>query len=90
MRKGSTLKLGLTDDLVTLVRGMHPTLKKKVRASLDIILPDPRSGKALKDDLLGLRSYRIGRVRIIYRASRTQIQIVVIGPRRSIYEKHPH
>jgi mRNA-degrading endonuclease RelE of RelBE toxin-antitoxin system len=41
----------------------------------------------LRDDLAGLRSLRIGRFRIIYRiAQRGIIEMVAIGPRRSIYE----
>jgi mRNA interferase RelE/StbE len=75
------------NDLVSLIRDMHPTLKKKVRASLDAILSDPTSGKALKDDLVGLRSFRIGRVRIIYKVSKTEVQVVAIGPRSRIYEE---
>lgn len=65
MGKSNAYKLRLPEDLASLIRGMHPTLKKKVRASLDAILSDPVSGKALKDDLVGLRSFKIGRVRII-------------------------
>jgi len=49
---------------------------------------DPQAGKELRDDLAGLRSLRIGRFRIIYRiARRDLIELVAIGPRRSIYEE---
>jgi mRNA interferase RelE/StbE len=85
--KSNPLKLRLPEGLAGLIRGMHPALKKKVRASLDAILSDPTAGKALKDDLTGLRSFRTGRVRIIYRVSRTEVQVVAIGPRSRIYEK---
>jgi mRNA interferase RelE/StbE len=87
LRESDTFKLRLPEDLTGLVRGMHPTLKKKVRASLDVILSDPTSGKALKDDPAWLRSFRIGRVRIIYKASKTEVQVVAIGPRNRIYEE---
>jgi mRNA interferase RelE/StbE len=85
--KSNTFKLRLPEDLAGLIRGMHPTLKKKVRASLDAILSDPASGKALKDDLVGLRSFKIGRVRIIYKVSKTEVQVVAVGPRSCIYEE---
>jgi mRNA-degrading endonuclease RelE of RelBE toxin-antitoxin system len=52
---------------------MHPSLKKKVRASLEVILPDPASGKALRDDLAGLRSFEIGRIRVVYKVSKTEV-----------------
>ena len=67
---------------------MHPDLKKKVRASLQFILSEPHSGKALKDDLSGLWSFRVGGFRIIYRiADSIVIEIVAIGPRERIYEE---
>jgi mRNA interferase RelE/StbE len=66
---------------------MHPGLKKKVRASLAIILSDPTSGKALRDDPAGLRSFKIGRLRVVYKISKTEVQVVAIGPRSRIYEE---
>ena len=81
-------KLKVPDDIAELIRNMHPHLKKKVRASLQSILSDPYSGKALKDELAGLRSFRVGRLRIIYRISvQKLIEIVAIGPQETIYEE---
>jgi mRNA interferase RelE/StbE len=77
----------MAEDLASLIRGIHPGLKKKVRASLEMILSDPTSGKALKDDLAGLRSFKLGRIRVVYRASKTEAQVVAIGPRSRIYEE---
>ena len=86
MRK--TPKLRLPDEIATLVRGMHPDLKRKVKGSLQIILSEPYSGKFLKDELEGLRSFRVSRFRIIYRISEKQmIEVVAIGPRERIYEE---
>jgi mRNA interferase RelE/StbE len=71
-----------------LVRGLHPDLKRKVRAGLDVIRTDPAAGKELRDELAGLRSLRVGRVRIIDRvAARRLIDLVAIGPRRTIYQE---
>ena len=59
-----------------------------VRGSLETILSEPHSGKALKDELAGLRSFRVSRFRIIYRLSkRKDIEVVAIGPRQRIYEE---
>ncbi len=81
-------KLRVPDDIAALVRNMHPQLKKKIKASLQIIIADTNSGKALKDELAGLRSFRASRFRIIYRvAARGQIEIIAIGPRERIYEE---
>lgn len=66
---------------------MHPHLKKKVKSSLQIILSDPEAGKALKDELAGLRSFSVSRFRIIYRTTKKEIEIIAIGPRENIYEE---
>ena len=71
-----------------LIRTMHPSLKKKVRSSLKMILSDPHVGKALMDELAGLRSFRVSSFRIIYRIKDPeQIEVVAIGPRGRIYEE---
>ena len=71
-----------------LARGLHPELKRKVRAGLDLIRTDPAAGKQLHDELAGLRSLPIGRTRIIYRVAEGRvIELVAIGPRRTIYEE---
>lgn len=71
-----------------MIRGLHPELTRKVRASLELIGNEPVAGKALRDDLAGLRSFRVGRFRIIYRvAARQVIEVVAVGPRRTIYRE---
>lgn len=71
-------------EVAALVRGLHPVLRRKVRAALQAILDDPYAGKALRSELRGLRSYRVGRFRIIYRLRR-DVELVAFGPRDSIY-----
>jgi len=52
------------------------------------LLDAPEAGHALRDELEGLRSLRIGRVRIIYKiGSGSLIEPVAVGPRRTIYEE---
>ena len=81
-------KLRVPDEVVALIRGCHPQLKRKIRAGLRHIVTEPAAGKSLKDDLEGLKSYRIRRFRIIYRISSKQtIDIIAIGPRKAIYEE---
>ncbi len=84
---GSFYKIRVPDEVADLIRGMHPSLKKKVRASLDMILSDPQKGKALKEELVGLHSFRVGNFRIVYRISKKHVEIVAIGPRQKIYEE---
>ena len=81
-------KLLVPRDLQELIRTMHPSLKKKVKTSLKIILSEPYSGKALIEELSGLRSFRISSFRIIYRVKEPdQIELVAIGPRERIYQE---
>ncbi len=81
-------KLKVPDTVAKLIRNLHPHLKKKVKASLQTIMSDPSSGKPLKDELAGLRSFRVNRFRIIYRISdKKLIEIIAIGPRECIYEE---
>jgi mRNA interferase RelE/StbE len=84
----SQVKLKVPHDIEALIRNLHPILKKRVRAGLEEILEDPYCGKALKDELAGLRSLRIRRLRIVYRLSqRGRVSIVAVGPRKNIYEE---
>jgi mRNA interferase RelE/StbE len=81
-------RLRVPDHIVSLIRNSHPEIKKKFRAGLEYIQKEPQTGKSLKDELEGLKSYRVGRFRIIYRISaKNIIEIVAIGPRTTIYEE---
>ncbi len=86
--KARSDKLRVPDEVVEVIRNLHPHLKKKIKLSLQQIVTNPYSGKELKDELEGMRSFRVSRLRIIYRLSQNkQIEIVVIGPRKTIYEE---
>jgi len=80
-------KLRAPEEVRALIRHMHPKLKKKIGAALEILLFNPDHGKALRDELLGLRSVRVGRLRIVYRATPVAIELVAVGPRQTIYEE---
>ncbi len=79
----------VSDDVASVLKNLHPTIKMYIRTGLQEILVNPYSGKALKEELQGLRSYRIKRYRIIYRVrpKKKQIEIIAVGPRKCIYEE---
>jgi mRNA interferase RelE/StbE len=81
--------LRIPKGVVSLIRNLHPLIKADVRAGLHFLVQNPDSGKALKEELHGLRSYRIKRYRVIYRivAPEKIMEIVAIGPRKNIYEE---
>jgi mRNA interferase RelE/StbE len=82
------MQLRIPDDIVSLIRGLHPLLKKRVKAALIQISNDPYCGRALKEELFGLGSFRIKRFRIIYKVSKKKhIDIIALGPRKYIYEE---
>jgi mRNA interferase RelE/StbE len=83
------LTLRAPNEVAKLVRGLHPELKKKLKEALRIVLDNPSIGKALKEELEGLRSYRVRRFRIVYQvvSTKREIRIVAIGPRETIYRE---
>ena len=82
------MKLNVPDETATLIRHWHPDLKRRIREALRTIVEDPTSGKPPVDELRGLRSFRLGKVRIVYAINEGDyIEIVAVGPRKRIYEE---
>lgn len=67
---------------------LHPDLKQRVRAALDSLAQNPYQGKALKEELAGLYSYRVSRFRIVYSIHKKilEVHVVAVGPRKIIYQ----
>jgi len=82
-----TQKLHLTEGQREILRHLPPGLKKKIRSALEAILENPAAGKPLRETLQGLRSYRIGNFRVVYRMEGYKIVLVDVGPRKTIYQK---
>ena len=84
----TSCRLRLAEATVSLIRGLHPDIRKKVRAGLEAIAKNPDAGKPLRLELAGLRSFRVGRFRIVYRmAAKGVLEVVAVGPRKTIYEE---
>lgn len=79
----------MSDETAELVRTLHPELKRKIKAALQSVLSDPLSGKVLRDELEGLQSYKVGKFRVVYKTvtDKCIIEVVAIGPRKTIYEE---
>ena len=56
---GAIRALRVPDEVAGLVRGLHPAIKRKVRAALQEIVSKPRCGKPLKEELAGLHRVRL-------------------------------
>ena len=81
-------RIRVSVELAEFIASLHPSLKRKLKASFRILMDDPHAGKALKEALSGLWSFRVGRLRIIYRFGKNNVlEIVAIGSRARIYEE---
>ncbi len=74
----------LPTEVQATIRQLHPDLKRRVRAAIDLLRKSPESGKALAAELDGWRSLRVGSLRIVYRASGASLDVAAIGPRATI------
>ena len=71
------------------IRKLDPGTRNKVRAAVEELSRDPLQGKPLSFTLKGLRSWRTGDWRIIYKAEAERVVVVVVtlGHRRDVYER---
>jgi mRNA interferase RelE/StbE len=83
----SQRKLKMSDEVRDLIRRLHPDIKSKVRMALAEITENPCCGKSLRGELQGMRSFRVNKFRIIYHPAAQVIEVIALGPRRSIYEE---
>ncbi len=66
---------------------LPPVIHNRLTKALEIISANPYLGKALKGELHGLRSYRMGDYRIIYEIHSKKIIVIIlkIGHRKDVY-----
>ncbi|MDP2943646.1 MAG: type II toxin-antitoxin system RelE/ParE family toxin [Candidatus Omnitrophota bacterium] len=70
------------------IESLPDNLKARIANALyNILAPNPFLGKALKADLKGRYSYRVGDYRIIYSIVKHEliIQIIKVSHRREVY-----
>ena len=80
-------RVEMTRAVRDLIIHLPPELKRKLKATLRSLAEDPYQAKELKEELTGLRSYRIGRTRLILRIAGAVVEVVAFGPRSDIYER---
>lgn len=71
------------------IRKLDPPTRRQVRAAVERLADDPTRGKPLQLTLQGLRSWRTGEWRIVYRADHERVVVLVIavGHRRDVYDR---
>lgn len=71
------------------LRKLDPQVRRRIRAALDLVATDPERGRPLQLSLRGLRSWRSGDFRIVYRIVEDRIEVLVlaVGHRREVYDR---
>ena len=70
------------------IEGLPSNIKSRIgNVLINVLVKDPFIGKALKAQLKGLYSYRVGDYRIIYNVVRDElvIQVIKVMHRREVY-----
>lgn len=82
MRRRRVVVLPEVEDVL---RHLPPLPKRKVREALEALRNDPALGEPLERELTGLRRVRSGQLRIVYRPLPDGVEVLRVGPRRTIY-----
>ena len=71
------------------IRKLDPQIRRRVRSAVETLAEDPERGRPLQMSLNGLRSWRTGDYRIVYRLKESEIEILVVavGHRGDVYER---
>jgi mRNA interferase RelE/StbE len=82
-------RLSVTPKVQESLPALPPSIKRYVRQALEEISRDPWTGKPLRDELSGLRSFRVRRLRVIYklREDTRTVMVVGVGSRETIYKE---
>lgn len=81
-------RVNYTKSAAKMIRRLDPQVRDQVRGAIDRLQEDPTRGKPLQLILRGLRSWRTGDWRIVYRVTRERVEIlmVAVGHRREVYD----
>jgi mRNA-degrading endonuclease RelE of RelBE toxin-antitoxin system len=60
-------------------------LQERVKEAIRELSGSPLSGKTLKGEFEGLRSYRLGPLRIVYRFTKDLLEVVFVDYRKDVY-----
>jgi mRNA interferase RelE/StbE len=87
-----TWRVNYTRSAARAIRSLDPQVRARVRAAVERLTEEPTRGKPLQLTLRGLRSWRTGDWRIVYRATDQLLEILVVavGHRREVYDRLRH
>jgi mRNA interferase RelE/StbE len=86
------MRVHYTRSAARAIRNLDPQVKGRIRAAVEKLTEDPTRGKPLQLTLRGLRSWRTGDWRIVYRVKGQLLEILVVavGHRREVYDQLRH
>lgn len=81
--------ISYTESAARAIRKLDPAVRSQIRAAVRVLAGDPLRGKPLHLTLRGLRSWRTGGWRVVYRVCAEQIEVLVVavGHRRQVYDQ---
>jgi addiction module RelE/StbE family toxin len=81
-------RVRLTPEAADTIRKLHPDIKNLIRQAMDTLIREPMKGDPLQGELLGFRSMKPQRYRILYKVDmdKFRIDIYHVGQRRDVYE----
>ena len=83
------VRVSYTRSAAKAIRKLDPQTRSKVRAAVERLAEDPERGKPLQLTLKGLRSWRTGEWRVVYRVAHDVVEVLVVavGHRREVYDQ---
>jgi len=77
-----------TPEAASLIRSLHPEVKRRIREGIRSLCENPIMGHELHFDLSGFRSHRVKNYRILYQVNDQEgfVEIYYVGHRRDVYE----
>ncbi len=67
------------------LEALDPRFREQLKAALRELSRNPLLGRKLKGELAGLRSYRLGAFRIVYRPTKDSVEVAYIDHRKDVY-----
>ncbi len=82
---GKPKSVRLSRRAIKVLEDIGTRFKEPLKEAIRDLSQNPMVGNKLKADLEGLRSYRLGFFRIVYRISKTTAEIVSLDHRKDVY-----
>ncbi len=80
------MNIYFTKEFTKIYKKLKSDEKGLIDKAVNEIVTNPNYGKPLRYSLKGLRSYRVGDIRVIYRIEGENLYFVTFGTRKNIYK----